>query len=294
MLEVTNPANPFDDIYAEAVSVSPDLHNDYAGKILAFPDTVTVPFIAALPPGHSPESIISASTSPSIAPAGHQAIEWTAADLNYLLSALYPDEMVANSIMFVPDLEALPAAGSPVRLQMFLRIPAAPVPREAYSANAPIGTGRPVGKVLAGDSGLCVDVRTARRALAEDLLADRYAIQHAIGYYSLLRVFYSLSEASLRSVKHGIVGMARSGELEWYERLSQLQDARIDSSWPLEAKLEVMLLEGGRWGLGGWLGVVELGLGLTPEVRKSWAGVYAEANDFLKAALETMWREAAG
>lgn len=217
----------------------------------------------------------------------------------YLLSVLCPNKMFFDDFIFEPPLEELQGASSPVQLHLYVCVPYQ-IPPEAYSASAPIGTGRPISKAFVASSKSCSSPSEARQSLAEALLADRDAFSFVAARFTLLSTLYSLPMASIAGIKRGMAAMAQTSASELSARLKQLRDAGVNHSWEFDAQLERLLLEemfplkqksllrGGMWQLQMWIGCVEVALWLSQERREFFAEVYGEAGAFLKTALQSM------
>ncbi|KAF1961475.1 hypothetical protein CC80DRAFT_238118 [Byssothecium circinans] len=333
--------NPFDDMYAIPLTGglgSPmyferDEHGPARDReaityhIAKIPDEVAVPFLDKLEPIPSPEKTeFAALTDSPVSSTGTCAklssselesdapvapIEWTEGDLCYLLAALYPDQMLAQDFTFTPALSTLTSTSTspsnPIKIDLYLRIPALAVPKEAYSATLPIGTGRPTTKVLVASSAPSTSPEAARRSLAAALLKDRAAIEFFASHYGLLARLYGLDTAELMGIKKGMESMASINEKEWSERLNQLREGDeapattigeekneangaaketgAGDKWCFEAELELFLLGAGWYELGRWIGAVDVAVGLGEE-RMGWARVYGDAGRWLEKALE--------
>jgi hypothetical protein len=293
--------NPFDD--AENVTV----------KTLTFPANVQVPIIASLPSLHSSDSSISpiassstnntSSTSTHITDVTPTPIQWTAADLrmspiplylhypfhpkqliDYLLSILYPDANSQNRLIYTPPLESLHTHPFPIHLRAFIQTPEPPIPPEAFSQHAPIGTGRRVTRVLVAESSTdCQSPAAARTSLAKSVLSRWTEVDAICAKYTVLSALYSLSGPALESVSRGMKAMAQAGATERRVRLWQLQGV-VDGLCEFDLRLETFLLEAGSVELECWIQCVEAGLGLRMEVRERWAEVYGDAGNFLREA----------
>ncbi|KAL1601448.1 hypothetical protein SLS60_006363 [Paraconiothyrium brasiliense] len=265
-------ANPFSD---HLYRIDSNEHID-VGESLAFP----VPYLTQLPPMSTSSPISSAevspaSTAPSTPPLPSPPLEWTAGTLNYLFSALYPEQMASDSMV----LESHPikswALFSPIRLDLYIRTKSTPVPAWAYAATAPIGTGRPTSRVLLAQASGGT-VAQARRALAKQFIGR---LSYFTNYYDILAELYTLDDPALRSLIRGIEGMKRVPERELMQRLLRLRDAGVDREWGFEARFELFLLYGG-WRRVGHVPELALKLGL--EERKVLAQFYGGVVDFLE------------
>ncbi|KAF2688808.1 hypothetical protein K458DRAFT_400933 [Lentithecium fluviatile CBS 122367] len=289
-------ANPFSDVYAtpeggDSASSYEQHENKINTMTLIWPETFPITFVHAIPskcPGSrfSPDS--SPSTTPSTPPLAslsYGTVEWTNANLNYLLSVLYPDQALANEFFFVPSLETLSQSDftTPAGLALYQRLPVTPAPRSAYAATAPIGTGRPKPTTdLLATSRLSTTAASARQSLAARLIGDKSILNFMAAYYNLLAQLYVLPQPLLDSVHRGLKGMAQTSEPEWYARFVALRDAGVDGSWGFEAQLEAFVLEAGFSELGRWMVVVENVRGLVREEREEWARIYFETGLFLE------------
>lgn len=171
---------------------------------------------------------------------------------------------------------------SPIHLQLYLSTKSKAIPTSVYAATAPIGTGRPISKIMiAHASGETVG--KARKALVKEILGGGgEALRYITMYYSIVAGLYGLSSWALMSVRRGIEGMKRVSEREWRGRLEQVRRAGVDAEWGFDARLEVFLLEGGCWELGRWGECVDAALRVGDGERKSCAAMYDEVGGFLE------------
>jgi len=106
-----------------------------------------------------------------------------------------------------------------------------------------------------------------------------------IAYYSLMVDLFRLPRPTLDSVYRGMKCMAKASEPEWYERLAQVSDAKVDKSWEFEVRLEAFLLQAGVWEVERWVGAVEYAIWVGESGREDVARVYVEVGKFLEGAL---------
>ncbi|KAJ4289760.1 hypothetical protein N0V90_011090 [Kalmusia sp. IMI 367209] len=255
--------NPFDDVLYRVDSYD---SMKESGKTIDFPDTIAVPLINTLPSlltyqSSSASPISTAPSSPPPLPPPHAPLAWTEADFSYLLSAIYPDQMIADELVLETHSECPYGTFSAFKLELYLRIPQRPVSGASYDAKMPIGTGRPVSKVLVAYSDGATPA-AARRALAREILSDTFAFAYITAYYNLLAELYFRPLSALLSVKRGILGMSAISEAEWLSRSNQVRQAGVNEEWDFEVRLEAFLLAGGASDLKRWFGGVEIALGL--------------------------------
>jgi len=171
-------------------------------------------------------------------------------------------------------------------LSLYRRTSAAPIPAAAYSATAPIGTGRPLADsktLLAQGEG--ASLPAAMHALATALLrAEPREVAQMAACYRFLAGLYALPGWALRSVRRAILRMGQVTRREWEERLVGMRGAGVGGGGDFEARLEKHLLESGWWELGDWVGSVEEALKLEGDGRKERVKRYREAEWFLRAA----------
>ena len=121
----------------------------------------------------------------------------------------------------------------------------------------------------------------ARKALAKAVLGMGVSLSYITTHHLLVGHLYRLPSSHLRSIKRGIECMAEVTETEWMERLVQLQRVKTDGMPWFEAKLELLLLEGGRDGLAKWASIVDVALSLGDSQRREWAGTCEDVVRFL-------------
>lgn len=78
-------------------------------------------------------------------------------------------------------------------------------------------------------------------------------------------------------------------EREWRERYAQL-DGVVDGDCSVEARCEVYWLGVGRWEVEEWVAILEMAMGMGVGEKGGWMGVYGEAWEFLKRAVEEVGR----
>ncbi|KAF2878302.1 hypothetical protein BDV95DRAFT_600967 [Massariosphaeria phaeospora] len=271
------------------------------GKTLSFPDHFEVPAITSLPSTSSlsPQSSITslADYNTEIEPPLERhrtstAFEWTDADLNYLLSILYADQVIQKCLVFTPPLETLHTQPCPIHLQLHVRVPIQPVPAAAFGAHLPIGTGRPISRHLVAESAQnCTSAPRARKSLAASLLSSPCSIAVIITRYKLLAALYSIPDYALLSIKRGMRAMMGVSELESEsvsesERSARLRQMKgvVDDSWDFEPRMEKYLLEAGMDEVKEWIAWTETGAWLQAHVRAQWAVTYRECGEFLESA----------
>ncbi|KAF2463636.1 uncharacterized protein BDR25DRAFT_245180, partial [Lindgomyces ingoldianus] len=195
------------------------------------------------------------------------------------------DLILKDQLFFVPLLSDLANTPEPIHLQLFAKTPISTTPATAFSANAPIGTGRAISQTLLAESGTtCVSAASARQSLAANLLSDFDTVNSICAKYNMMAALYSLPDNRLESIECGMRGMTNVTESERWSRKWHLRD--VDGDCELEARIEAYLLETGFEELREWIGCVEVGLGLGFDDRRCWADVYAAAGEFLKMAYE--------
>jgi len=211
----------------------------------------------------------------------------------YLLSILYPSLLLTDRLLFSPPLENLCTS---THIRLYQKTHSNPPPSEAYSAHAPIGTGRSYSRMLLADSGPRATLAQAQRALAHALLSDTAAVNHALNHFNVLSALYSLPTDTLRSVYSGVQLMARVSDVEWNARWRHLRGwcdggwrvQGVDERCGVEARLEVFFLSAGREGLRAWAERIGVVNGLGEGERRAWSGVYGEAAGFLARAVGEM------
>jgi hypothetical protein len=207
----------------------------------------------------------------------------------YLLSCLLPDLLLTNQLVFTPLLDHLHIHPCPIHLQLFKKLPVVPPPLEAYSKHAPIGTGRPRSKLLVVESDKnCTSAEHARASLAKNLFSYHAFISYILDKYNVLTTLYTCSNSTLLSLQRGMIEMLGVPELEWSQRLEQL-DGQVDGACVLEARLEVFLLGVGRDETEEWVRTVMLAMEMEEKDRRIWAEVYGDAAEFLWRAVGGMY-----
>jgi hypothetical protein len=194
-------------------------------------------------------------------------------------------------MFFSPPLDTLPSSPStPFRLHLSISRPAraAKIPRSAYSAAAPIGTGRPETRTQClASTGYHNSASAARRDLAATLLGDGSELRYMITYYELLGTLCKLSENSRKSVARGMEIMRLVRTNEWDERWMQMCGT-VDESWGFEARLEEFLLrtgpEVGKLEVGKWL----MAVSMSEKERKLVADACGELGGFLEKVLRSL------
>ncbi|KAK3216696.1 hypothetical protein GRF29_1g636988 [Pseudopithomyces chartarum] len=266
--------NPFDDLYQI-------LSNGQipSGQAIAFPGTVQVPILRA-PPAMPANGVAGPSSQYDAGEVSFSPpLRWSAADLNYLLGAIFPDQTVGRAILLELRNETPNSPSSPVRLGLYLRIPPQQRPVSAPAA-APNDTGRLVSKALITEATGATE-QAARKALVQAILAMGVSLRHVTTQHLVLSHLYRQPDFALQSIKRGIQGMAAVSEVEWVERMVQLRPVKKDGMPWFEARLEMLLLEGGFSGLPKWASIVDVALGLREEQRVEWAKTYGEVVRFL-------------
>ncbi|KAF2180171.1 hypothetical protein K469DRAFT_796285, partial [Zopfia rhizophila CBS 207.26] len=212
------------------------------------------------------------------------ALKWNNADLNYLLSILYPDLVLANRFAFSPPLEAIAALSGPINFKLYVSNPVSPTPSGAFSRTSPIGTGRPIRQTLLAESAPgCKDWASARKTLAECLLEDLHGVDRLCARYGVFSSLLCCPDWRLKSLLRGMQAMGRVDEPERWNRAYQLRE--VDEGCDLEARVEAYLLCAGLEEVGSCVGVVETVLGLGWEDRERMVVMYGEAGWFLRMAV---------
>jgi hypothetical protein len=191
-------------------------------------------------------------------------------------------------MFFSPPLDTLPSSPSTLfRLHLSISRPAnaAKIPRSAYSAAAPIGTGRPETRTQClASTGYHTSASAARRDLAATLLGDGSELRYMIAYYELLGTLCKLNKYSRESVARGMAIMMVVHTKEWDERWMQMCGT-VDESWGFGARLEEFLLragpEVGKLEVGKWLVTVSM----SEDERKLVANACGELGGFLEKVL---------
>ncbi|CAI6330006.1 unnamed protein product [Periconia digitata] len=305
------PLDPFDDVYAlsvESATISDfeDRNGFDGGCKQEKVDSNTVRY-----PHHSSVPIIdSHSPIPGLAAAGYglvpgtrcstpkqqfpcQAIEWSDQDLYYLVYTRFGERVANNYSTSTSYYSTGTDSTNLVTLQLTYYEPATPT---SYSADAPIGTGRPVIKVLAR-SQPSASLPQARRSIAADLLSCTDTLKHAIRSDALLGDIYPLSEAELKSIRSAMVLMRYISEEEWDGRRAQLQNSVGGESedgelvspevklWSIHAKLELFLLEVGYYEFSTWFAQINDAVGMKSEERRTLARGFGYRAKWLERAL---------
>lgn len=183
-----------------------------------------------------------------------------------------------------PPLEDLEAISGPIHLQLYQRIQVAPAPAEAYSKDAPIGTGRPSSKLLLAESARgCKDAHAARKSLAQNMLGNGGTVWSMIHQYKILAEIYGTSKCTRESLLRGMLAMRRTSEYECVERYHQLC-AGVDGTCDLEPKLEVFLLHAGRDELDVWIKHLTEALKRGEQELGGYGKEYTDAAAFLTKA----------
>ncbi|KAF2855303.1 hypothetical protein T440DRAFT_539557 [Plenodomus tracheiphilus IPT5] len=250
-------SDPFSD-NAEIEILDPGHFEDYDDpgssdvNIASRPVRIAVPTLDPISPltawssFSSVPSLDNHSTAPtSPCDDANSPIQWNATDLMYLLSILYPEDLILNRLVFQPPL----FKPSP-HLQLFRLPPFNPTPPSAYSKHLPIGTGRPPPRILLADSGPCDTAAHAKRALARAILNDTLLTRNTIDKYNVLVTLHSLPACTLQSIKQGMYLMSSISDAEWYGRYMHLRGwvkegfiaQGVDETCGVEARLEVFLL----------------------------------------------------
>ncbi|KAF2640503.1 hypothetical protein P280DRAFT_549370 [Massarina eburnea CBS 473.64] len=291
--------DPFGDIFSVHTPMYYERNNGQDSKYtdyvvnhnVKFPDNVPVPFLDKLEsmPSLSNDSISSSPSTAPTTPEPELPIEWTDDDLNRLLSILYSSEMLHGDLTISPPLTTLPTTplNTPLKLDLYLRIPATPATQASYSPDLPIGTGRPINKILFASSLPSKDPTTLRRSLAAALLRSSETVEWIVTHYSLLSTLFTLSVSQLAGIKQGIEGMSRVCDREWAERLEQLrrcddEGGRVER---FEVGFELYLLDAGWCELGPWVNCVDAAMKLDAEARLQWAESYEGAGVWLLRAV---------
>ncbi|KAF9731824.1 hypothetical protein PMIN06_007792 [Paraphaeosphaeria minitans] len=283
-------ANPFSDTLYRVPS---DEHITN-GKTLEWPTTIYIPIIktvapvptSAWSPSTTSTSASPTSTAPSTPPPP-TTLAWSAADLTYLLTILYPTQMSSASMSISTHFINPHDLFSPVEIEIVLHTECPPAPRSAYAPTAPIGTGRPKSRsLLAAATGATPP--EARKALAHRILQDLGPeILHCVeAYYQLLADLHGLGTVALVSLCRGIEGMRGVGEEEWVGRRAQVRAAGVDGGWGVEARLEGWLLEGGCYELGPWESSLLRAAGMRRVERECRREMYGSAVGFLGVVVE--------
>ena len=285
--------DPFDDVYRMPSDRNTNIYNPSV-----FSDATKAPVVHTLSPFPSCNFTCSASTEQRPHPSS-PPLAWTAADLgklsfvamhapsqsltssDYFLAAILPDQMIAGEVVLEQHMGHSKGFASSFCIELYLRTMSQPaISASAYSATAPIGTGRPVMKVLIAD-GTGENLPAARRALAEDILSCGITPTYVMKYHSFLSHLYRLPMAALSSVRRGVEGMGKVTDTEWMGRLTQLKEVEIDTAPWSEARLEIFLLENGVSNLKRWARVVDMAISLGQEDRDLWADTHSNAILFL-------------
>ena len=284
--------NPFADIHQ-----IPSNGQVPSGQAIAFPGTIQVPILRA-PPAMPDNGVAVPSSQYDAGEVSFSPpLRWSAADLSkspklpphpyiqyltisdYLLGAIFPDQTIGSAILLELRNETPNSPSSPVRLGLFLRTPPQQRPVSAPAA-APNDTGRLVSKVLITEATGATE-QAARKALVKAIVAMGVSLTHVTTQHLVLSHLYRQPDFALQSIKRGIQGMAAVSEAEWVERMVQLRPVKKDGMPWFEARLEVLLLEGGFSGLAKWASIVDVALGLREEQRVEWSKTYGEVVRFL-------------
>ncbi|KAH7073554.1 hypothetical protein BKA63DRAFT_603917 [Paraphoma chrysanthemicola] len=272
--------DPFSDSFTIDTTID-QVHHRTALKKPTIPVLILDP-LPHLTPWSPQSSISTPSTTPSSIEASlNDPITWSNVDLLYLLTCLHPNLLLSSHLFFSPPLESLPHTPSPIHLRLYKTLPHATIPRAAYSKHLPIGTGRPVTKLLVAESSpSCTSATEARASFAKNLLAKQDHAAYMLDKYNVLSAVYASSTTTLHSLQRGMIEMLGVSAPEWVERLEQLR-GWVDGECGLEAKMEVFLLGVGRGETEEWVGVVEGAVGLDGVERERWADVYGDAAGWL-------------
>lgn len=190
--------------------------------------------------------------------------------------------MVAGEVVLEKHVNQSGGSASSVCIELYLRTKSQPhISASAYSAMAPIGTGRPITKSLIAEA-TGGDLPAARRALARKILSLGITLTYITTHHNFLSNLYRLPVATLSSVRRGIEGMSMVTETEWMGRLTQLKGVKADMPLWSEAGLEIFLLEDGLSNLTRWAQLVDMALALGQEDRNAWGDTHRHAAVFLE------------
>ncbi|KAF2118886.1 hypothetical protein BDV96DRAFT_643053 [Lophiotrema nucula] len=266
--------------------------NEYiSGKTLPVPLELDLPTIQPVPPVHSrPESACSSTswwsvssrystpdTSPSPVELELEPIRWSIADLNYLISILYPDYVLKGHIHFAPPLQVLPDHGA---FNVILYTNTALPPSLQTNYHCPF----PANFSILAESGRCTNPPQARQAIAAALLRDYETVNDLCAKYNVISSLLAMSTAKLQSVLRTVPLMQKIKEKERFGRSWQLKD--VDETYDIGARLEAFLLEPGWIELSAWGKCVEYALSLEEKVRMGMGEVYGAVGEFLRRAVE--------
>ncbi|KAH7089880.1 hypothetical protein FB567DRAFT_627156 [Paraphoma chrysanthemicola] len=252
--------DPFSDCFT--IDTTDQVHHSTAFN----KPTIEVPILDPLPhlTPWSPQSSLStpSTTSSSTEASFDDPITWSNADLLYLLTCLHSTLLLSSHLIFTPPLASLHDTPTPIHLRLYKTLPHTPIPRAAYSKHLPIGTGRPITKLLIAESSpACTSARDARTSLATNLLANQNHAAYMLDKYNVLNALHASTTTTLRALQRGMIEMLGVSAAEWVERLDQL-GGWVDGECGLEARMEVFLLGVGRAETEEWVGVVEGAMGM--------------------------------
>jgi hypothetical protein len=237
-----------------------------------------------------------ASTPPTspISDGISEPIDWNSRNLMYLLSALRPEEVAADILVFNPPLEALEDLTYPFHLQIHKKAVSTRIDSHPYSRDTHICTRRPQPCTLVAESNReCMSPELARRSLAHDLLSNIELVDATIARYNALWVIHNSDVSTLESILRAMCEMITIADDEWQGRLDQLCGMAagdytgqcVDGDCSAETRLEYHLLMTGRIALEDWIRCVGACLGMDSEKeRAAHAEAYDEAGSFLGRA----------